>query len=363
MVEPIYYDILRNIFKYLEPSDLYAASLVCRFWHCVAIEEHYARGPGLFELSGDCSSIISVDVINQFLKACLSKMLKFHMFFVYNEMLNDFLENCYCNYLMSNYYSLTIRIFMPLELRSCIVNMSIPDFYKIEIKTFTFLRIFRSMTVYCPELKSVIGFNGDLLPFMKCKFERYLNDVSPLKSCLILFCDLDNICLLKSLIASLENWYPTSKISIWGGVTREILICKKTYGQRYCMEPASCAFFFISHANLKIWSKTWPSNHETVEIIKARFEQFKLTIKFKTHSLGFMYIAGIRCPNYFFIECDIFQRIFPEVPFVYLYGPASLAGEGFKDFSYKTSKLDYLWEDGPQVVSDTETSIMILTYD
>ncbi|XP_014608666.1 PREDICTED: uncharacterized protein LOC106789188 [Polistes canadensis] len=129
------------------------------------------------------------------------------------------------------------------------------------------------------------------------------------------------------------------------------------------MEPAGSVFFFISHANLKIWSRTWPSKQETIEIIEARFKRWKQSIKFKTYSLGFIYIAGIRRPNYLFIECDIFEKIFPKVPYVYLFGPAALKGEGFKDFSIKNSHFRYLWDRGPKVVGDTETSIMILTYD
>lgn len=364
MEQQICYDVLRIIFKYLESNDLYTASLVCRYWAKVASEENFARGPVCILVERKYAvpnynwNLIKNDLITN-----LPIIPGFYVMITVQRIIRHSRFDCHCKYLPENCYSLLIEIFYPTTKRSITMNMSLPDSKRIEINTYTFLLQSRPKSVYCPELSFISGCIFKLPGNMKTQFKRYFNVNRAMKSCMILFCDMNSICLLKSFITSIQKWFPNSKLSIWVGLTKGMSVCKTFHFQRKCRAIVSFISFFISSKNLQTWKITWPLFPRYKNNVKTKLEKWKQDIKLKKHSLAIFYFSGSHLKHSDWLECDLFSIIFPKVPYVYLYGHAVLMGEGFEAILETMTKWLNLWKNGQKIRGADEIAILLLTYD
>lgn len=364
MEQQICYDVLRIIFKYLESNDLYRASLVCRYWAKVASEENFARGPVCILVERKYSVInYNWNLIKNDLITNLPIIPGFYVMITVQLIIRHSRLDCHCKYLPRNCYSLLIEIFYPTTKRSITMNMSLPNSKRIQINTYTFLLQSKPKSVYCPELSFISGCIFRLPGYMKTQFKDYFVVNSGMKSCMILFCDMNSICLLNSFIISIQKWFPNSKLSIWVGLTKGMSVCKTFHFQRKCRAIVSFISFFISSKNLQTWKITWPLFPRNKENVKKKLEKWKQDIKLKKHCLAIFYFSGLNLKHTDWLECDLFSIIFPKVPYVYLYGHAVLMGEGFEGILETMAEWLNLWKNGKKIKSADEIGILLLSYD
>ncbi|KAI4498970.1 hypothetical protein M0802_005836 [Mischocyttarus mexicanus] len=323
MCTALFYEVLRCVIKYLTQTEIYSVSLIDSYWKNIAMEESFRRGPM-------CLKLISN---------------------------NDIAWPC--QYLPRNCTSIIMEVFKPLNYKALLFNLSFPCSRKIQVNTFTFVNVPNSSLIICPELHYASGPSFEPPSDMENILKRYFDKKNRMKSCMILICDLEHSYLLVDFIGTLSTWFPKSRISYWGGITKKIFYCKNSA----CMAVTSGILIFISNKNLKTWCTGWPAQHKSTDIVEQRLMALKRDIELKTYSMAFIYIAGIRYYDDLFLECDLFEKYFPNVPYVYLNGPGAFGGNKLKALFKKMSEFKPLWPGGPKVSGDDETSIMILTYD
>ncbi|KAI4491275.1 hypothetical protein M0802_010208 [Mischocyttarus mexicanus] len=322
MEEYVLYDALHLVFKYLNYNDLYNASMVNRYWAVVAREENYTRGIVCDILYKNNMSFISrVNWEKEYFQYLL-KMSSFRVFLVCKNFLMPLMNSCYCKYQKNTCCSLILHIYCPKTSEAFAVSVIFPDSHKIQINAITFLKIPDSELVFCPELRFILGPVLDPPLVMELNIKRYFDKNSPMKSCMILLCDMSSSYLLKNILQKLNKWFPNSKIFIWGCLVTRILSCKNLM----CKAVTECVLIFVSNRNLKTWMMSWSALNETEKIIETKLQEFKQKIELKKYSLALIYKSGILLPDSAIFEI-LFQKVFPEMPYIYLYGPALLAGE------------------------------------
>ncbi|KAI4481053.1 hypothetical protein M0804_009679 [Polistes exclamans] len=274
----------------------------------------------------------------------------------------DATKDCPCKDLLTNCYSISLK--MPAKSNfTNIFGILFPASPKIQINTCTFFwHSISTGMMYCPEIRNLFYFTSEFPIILKNYVKRFFVNDNNKKSCMILLGNKQDYPVLINFISSLRDWFPDSKISFWGGAINEITICNTINKQRYCRTPVNLTCYFISSKNLQTWTITWPANDTTEEMIKEKLINFKQRIKFKQNSLGLIFISDYRpnCSSLF--EINTFREIFPKIPYFYLNSDITITGEGLEDIKKIIYKWKYLGKQGPLIVNNEETSIMILTY-
>lgn len=363
MTENLNYDTMRLIFKYLNGKDLHHASLVCRSWLNIAEDEKLCRGPICIVRPSEKKLKPGYIEIwrNTFEETIRLLRIKVNvqMHFTQNLVFPVLIEECYCRNMPFNCISMFLGNFYSHKNNNYISNLFLPDVSSIKITTCSFLAGPWNEVLFCPEINAYMDPNLENFCEWQSEFDDHFVNTRSMPSCIIFFCDRSSISIAKTLLKHYLNCFLDNIISVWGGILDILTICLIKNNERLCRKRTSCASLFISGVNMKTWSVTLNDDCTTNEEIEKKLTEFKMIVKLKQHSIGFIYTSNSRFYRFNNLESTIFQQIFPNLPVIYMCGIAGFSGD-FNDVIKTISNLvpeGYLTRN-----NDLDTVIMVLTY-
>lgn len=351
MEEDLYKNVLPCVFKYLNGYDLYVASEVNSVWKKLAVSEESSRGPAcIARYIEECNNPDNWNSIQREIAACSPIRPALSIFFNPNLFETITSEGCHCKCSPFNAYSVTlnqssIRDFSP------ILSCFFPDVPFININRFTIYNIPSQTELYCHELRCFFNDNflnaNQLCDAMKPIF----TENSPLTSCFILFSRQNTDHRVFCLEMALRDWFPETKITIWGGQVNNVTVCDHVRELPTCIEYPEMVIIIIS-GMVQTYSVHVNNIYVTLSKIEEKLKLLQENLTLKKHSMGFMFAANVSSAL-FDIEVQIFAKLFPNMPLAAYYGFQAFGGFNESD---RTQIMEFY-------TSRSSTCYMIITYD
>ncbi|XP_017879106.1 F-box only protein 22-like [Ceratina calcarata] len=333
------YDVLRIIFKYLNPKELSNASLVCRTWQEVANDEERSRGPVCIEgnLLREEDEFINEISDNLWIKPKLGLFFKSSA----GCRMKAHCKDCYCK-------------FFPRDCDVVTLGTNSIIFENKEIEEI------HEDNVACTFLPKIPNVSIKVIPVFK---HSHTSDEQLVEQLRVLVNSFHNIkCALlfwsyrcrrrMNRFTSLLTAREEIMVPICGGMVFDVRICNRNINR--CLEFANCvAITFTGPVNA--WSVV--IREDTKEQVEQELTSFKNSISLKRHSLAFMSACngrGRELYNEVDVESSIFKRLFPEVRLV----GAFMNGE----FGTTTVPSKFANSSGNHWYKQFTTVFLILTY-
>ncbi|KAI4498973.1 hypothetical protein M0802_005839 [Mischocyttarus mexicanus] len=350
------------ISKYLNGTELFTVSQVCRSWSKIVKNENKCRGLACFTVQGEypelCEKYCTITrEIIEYLPSFIHQY--FYMFFVAGDKLSsDYLNQsseCGCKYLPSCCYLISWHSNYPINDKTLLTGWSFPATPKIQFKIYTFLKQHMDNKIYCPELNYVL--EPCKYGYLQPNFSDFFDKNSKHTRCMIFLCQKEYVIEGRDFLTSLNDRFKENKIFVWGGVTNLLQVCNSLNCTEKCKANRCFLFILINSMNMRISTVNWNSQTSKI-IIKYKLAKLRLFMEFEKHSICLMFCSGIRSKESYLEDRFIFKQIFPTVPIIQVTGESSLGDVGIKNALSKLS--EYYQND--TTISDDTTNVMLLTY-
>ncbi|XP_014608663.1 PREDICTED: uncharacterized protein LOC106789185 [Polistes canadensis] len=181
--------------------------------------------------------------------------------------------------------------------------------------------------IYCKEL----DFEFDVEITEKDKLKNlydpfFTSDTRYSVSMLLLFDQL-SLRLTDDVVKLLQNWYPTKKVNVWGGMLHQISICDSNTTIRPCQDNMNFISILLSGRNMESWYLALGPYHKNNNRISYRFKIFSLGVQLRKHSVAFMFTSDSRGEKFYYYEASVFEKYFPKIPLVKICGMSAIGGE------------------------------------
>ncbi|XP_051156081.1 F-box only protein 22-like isoform X2 [Leptopilina boulardi] len=343
-IQDLTYDVLRIIFNFLNGKDLSAAAMVCRCWRDAAISEFKTRGPeylckSLEKNNAPCDNYLDKSIAkNLRIKPMLGLIFTGDV----ENRLFDSMKDCYCSQLPTSCETVMLRtcdtISSDLVLsKNDAVCVFFPTISKVKVNTFSL---------------------DDLNKLEKDKVLDWIHSCSDFGSnekskCIMVFSDCDGYKHAIKMLRTIKCKYPKQKLSLIGGIVKDIVYCKRTTDMEFCKKSSTVTVVTLSGPGIHTWSVIMPKKCYDEMEIEEKLKVLRENIQLKKFTMGFIFSCVARLENKK-METRVFKKIFPEIPLAGGFGDGEFGENTIQTLSPKKGKASRSYE--------FSTVFMILTY-
>ncbi|XP_043482706.1 F-box only protein 22-like isoform X1 [Leptopilina heterotoma] len=348
-IQDLTYDVLRIIFKFLNGKDLSAAAMVCRCWRDAAISELKTRGSeylckSLEKNNDSCDNYLDNRVVrNLRIKPMLGLIFTGD---VENRIFDSVKEgsatDCYCSQLPTSCETVMLRtcetISSDLVLgKNDAVCVFFPTIPKVKVNTFSL---------------------DDSSNLEKEKVLDWIHSCSEFGSnekskCIMVFSDCDGYKHAIKMLRTIKCKYPKQKLSLIGGIVKDIIYCKRTSEEKFCKKSSTVTVVTLSGPGIHTWSAIIPKKCYGEEEIEEKLKILRENVQLKKFTMGFIFSCVARLENKK-MEMRVFKKIFPEIPIAGGFGDGEFGENTIQTLSPRKGKASRSYE--------FSTVFMILTY-